>query len=130
MTIPLLDGSIHPPMAIPLPDSNPLDIHPPMILPLPDNDPVGGYDSPHWESPYFDDDADMAPEPLSITKRKNNKRISVTGRACLTEWEWVVEYERWRRDLPPSSLENGDVEDDNETVGEILLPTRFEGGVV
>ncbi|KAL9010732.1 MAG: hypothetical protein Q9173_004366 [Seirophora scorigena] len=130
MTIPLLGGAIHPPMAISLPDSNPIDIHPPMTLPLP-NAPVGRYDSPHSESPYFHDDAHMAPEPLSITKRKkNNKRISVTGRACLTEWEWVEEYERWRRDLPTSSLEKGDSEDDKETVGEILLPRRFEGGVV
>lgn len=64
-------------------------------------------------------DEDMAVEPLSITKKE---RMSITGRTCLGEWEWEEEYQRWKQE---ESIDND--EDEDDTVGELLLPRRFEG---
>ncbi|KAL8936058.1 MAG: hypothetical protein Q9216_005125 [Gyalolechia sp. 2 TL-2023] len=61
----------------------------------------------------------LAIEPLKISKKE---RMSITGRACLREWEWEEEYERWRQE------ESAGIEDDDdETVGEMLRPRTFEG---
>ncbi|KAL8648898.1 MAG: hypothetical protein Q9210_004723 [Variospora velana] len=106
------------------PESGVAGVHPPMVIPLLDDVPVG-YDDQQPSPPldaYFDN-ADMAVEPLSVAQRKKKKeRMSVTGRACLTEWEWEEAYERWRRDVPASGDDDEDAED---MVGEILLPRRF-----
>lgn len=78
-------------------------------------------------SPYSDaqfaNDEDMAVKPLNIAKKK--ERLSITGRACLGEWEWEEEYERWKENEPAPFASHDDEQDDS--IGEILLPRRYEG---
>ncbi|KAL8971817.1 MAG: hypothetical protein Q9197_003081 [Variospora fuerteventurae] len=102
-------------------------VHPPMVIPLLDDGPVGDDDQQQLSPPFeaYLDDADMAVEPLSFAQKKKNReeRMSVTGRACLTEWEWEEAYERWRGDGP--EFGGDDNEDTEDMVGEMLLPRRF-----
>ena len=68
------------------------------------------------------DGNDIAVPPIDVPGRE---RMSITGRTCLGEWEWEEAYERWREKESLAS-NTADDDDDDETIGEMLLPRRFE----
>lgn len=80
-----------------------------------------------------DDDDGYAQDTMtSVVPEK--KKISVTGRTCLGEWEWEDEYARWRGEgelefdgQVQVQREDGGGDDDDDGGGEILRAVCFEG---
>ncbi|KAL9592716.1 MAG: hypothetical protein Q9179_006434 [Wetmoreana sp. 5 TL-2023] len=66
---------------------------------------------------------EIAVEPLRMAKKERRReRMSITGRTCLGEWEWEEDYKKWME-----GMEEEESEEENEMVGEMLKPVRFEG---
>ena len=77
------------------------------------------------------DDADGYARGAMTLVVPERKKISVTGRTCLGEWEWEYEYARWRGE---ADLEfDGQVQvqredgDEDDGGGEMLRAVCFEG---
>ncbi len=77
------------------------------------------------------DDADGYARDAMTLVVPEKKKISVTGRTCLGEWEWEDEYARWRGEADVEfdgqvqvQREDGDEDDGG---GEMLRAVCFEG---
>ncbi|KAL9603295.1 MAG: hypothetical protein Q9219_001318 [cf. Caloplaca sp. 3 TL-2023] len=88
--------------------------------PLPDWNGLGLSSTGLTFSPILRYEEDMTVEPLNVWKKN---RLTIMGRSCLSEWEWEAEYERWQQE----GVTSEDADEDDDTIGEILLPRRFEG---
>ncbi|KAL8924813.1 MAG: hypothetical protein Q9172_002528 [Xanthocarpia lactea] len=79
-----------------------------------------------------DDDDGYSQDAIALVVPER-KKMSVTGRTCLSEWEWEDEYARWREEGQlgfhgqVQVQHEDDGGDDDDEGGEILRAVCFEG---